>query len=754
LRWFFVYFNGVQIKRPKRAPLLLALAVLALVCGIRCWNPDYPDRLERMTYDLRLRAAQKYPIAAATNFAFVSMEESTIAAVKNGSFGYRFGLYWPRQVYGRVVEELSTQGAKAVVFDVLFGELRTDHPSVSLADGNQMESDDFFALQMRRAGNVLLAATPDVTPPALFTTNALSLGNISAERDSDGILRRVKAFYDVRRWHPQIAAFAADTNVCGDLDRAVFVPGKMLLPQNGSTNLIEIPLDAENNFSLADFLPDPLPPGTPPKAKVFTTERIWDMGIVLAAQQLGLDLAKTVVDLPQGKIFLRGTNGVERILPVDAAGFFWVNWGLHLWRLPLENVLAQDMLRLRGETNQLENYFAGKLVVVGSAVQANDLTDRGATPLENDTLLVSRHWNIANSIITGQFIRRTPLAGELMLIALLGVLTALVTWELRAFMASVFVFGLLAGYAVLAVVLFIRFRWWLPLVYPLGGAVLLQHFTLVLHRVVFEEKEKRRVKSVFSKLVSPHIVNELLAAEKLALGGTRREVTVLFADIRGFTAFTDQAQEQVAEFVRTHQLTGEAAEKYFAESARDTLEVVNLYLATVAEAVKKHDGTLDKYIGDCVMAFWNAPIASEQHALNCVRAAIAAQRAIRDLNDRRLAENPERAAENERRVAAGLPPKPLNVALKLGTGINTGPVTVGLMGSDEHGFNYTVFGREINLASRLEGVSGISRILVSEATLGHLQQHDPALAATCVELEPARMKGFQDMIRNFEVPWK
>jgi adenylate cyclase len=143
---------------------------------------------------------------------------------------------------------------------------------------------------------------------------------------------------------------------------------------------------------------------------------------------------------------------------------------------------------------------------------------------------------------------------------------------------------------------------------------------------------------------------------------------------------------------------------------------VNLYLATIAEVIKKNDGVLDKYIGDCVMAFWNAPMANEKHAVAAVRAAIDSQRAIYELNVRREAENPARQAENEKRIAAGLPSRPLHTSLQLGTGINSGLVTVGLMGSEEHGFNYTVFGREVNLASRLEGVSGSGRIIISDLT--------------------------------------
>ena len=343
---------------------------------------------------------------------------------------------------------------------------------------------------------------------------------------------------------------------------------------------------------------------------------------------------------------------------------------------------------------------------------------------------------------------------ELALIIFLGALTAFLTWQLRAFSATGGTLLLMLAYVVLAFFVFIQFRWWLPLVFPIAGAMLVEYILLVTYRVVFEEREQRRVKSIFSKIVSPDVMNELLQAKKLSLGGARREVTVFFADVRGFTTFTDETQERVSEFVFSHQLDLEAAEKCFDESARETLETVNLYLSTVADAVKNHGGTVDKYIGDCVMAFWNAPVTNEQHALVCVRAAIEAQRAIHELNQKRLAQNASREIENRARLSAGLPPKPLLTALQLGTGINTGLVTVGLMGSETHQSNYTVFGREVNLASRLEGVSGSGRIIISETTYNHLRRHAPETAATCRELPPEKVKGFRAAVRIFEVPWQ
>jgi class 3 adenylate cyclase/CHASE2 domain-containing sensor protein len=749
----------VKFKRLKLTPLVLALAVLALVGGVRALHLDFLERLERMTYDLRVRAARHFPAPVATNLAFVAIEESSIRAVQSGKLGYHFGLLWPRQVYGRLVEELSAQGAEAVGFDVLFGELRPDHPPVQMADGTFVESDDFFAGQLRHAGNVILAMTPELIPPPLFATNALALGDISTERDSDGTLRRVKAFRDLRHWHPLFQKIADDPALAVNLTNAIFAPGEIILPQTGLTNSIKIPVDAENNFALADFLGDPLPPGLPAKAKAFTTDRVWHMGILLAAQELKLDLAKSTVDLPGGKIILRGANGIQRVIPVDADGYFLVDWRLtpndtNLLRQPIENLLWQDHQRLLGKTNGLRDDFRGRLVVVGSAVQGNNLTDRGATPLEHDTLLVSKHWNIASSVITGQFIHRPNSAEAAAIIILLGLFTALLTWQLRAFTAAVAITLLVSAYTAFTFFAFIKFRLWLPLIYPALGAILAEHVSLVTYRVVFEEREKRHVKSIFSKIVSPDVVNELLGAEKLSLGGARREVTVLFADVRGFTTFTDQLQEDVAEYVRTHNVDLETAEKFYEESARETLEIVNLYLAAVADAVKNRNGTLDKYIGDCVMAFWNAPTPNPRHALAAVEAAIEAQRAIHELNQKRLAENPARKEENRVRTAAGQPPKPLHVALQLGTGINTGPATVGLMGSNQHILNYTVFGREVNLASRLEGVSGSGRIIISDTTYNHLLRHAPALAATCSELFPVQVKGIKNTVRIYEAAWK
>jgi adenylate cyclase len=522
---------------------------------------------------------------------------------------------------------------------------------------------------------------------------------------------------------------------------------------------IRVPLDAEGCFDLADFAGDKLPPGVARRAKPFTEERIWHMGIVLAAVELGLDLAGAEVRLDQGRITLQGAHGVRRDIPVDADGYFYINWALppnhpQLAQESIQALLQQDGLRLQQRTNELHNHWRGKLVVVGSSATGNDLTDRGATPLKADTLLASQHWNVANSLLTGRFVRRAPLGVEWALVALLAVVAAVVTWKMRVLVASALLVLLGAAYVGLGFVLYARTCYWLPLVLPVAGSLLLTHLGLVTWRVVFEQAERRRVRSIFARIVSPKIVNELLAAESFSLGGVRREITVFFADVRGFTELTDSSQERVAALVRRHGLTGQAAEDCFDEQARETLSTINLYLGLVADTVIRHDGTLDKFIGDCVMAFWGAPTPNPRHALACVRAAIEMQRAVEQLNQQRAAENARRERENVERASAGLAEKPRLPRLLLGTGINTGMATVGLMGSAAELQNYTVFGREVNLASRLENASGQGRIFIGQCTYEHLRRDDPALAATCTELPPQDLKGFRSPVKVYEVPWR
>ena len=701
-------------KPIKKLPVLITLVVITGCCFLQVLVPLlFPSftafqRLEWMTYDWRVKESFKYNHAIAPNLAAVFIDDTDLGMVNEDETLGKFSWPWPREVYGKIVRELNAEHVRGIGFDILFKEL--DNSSGTNFSGPA--SDQFFAQQLRSASNVVLAAMGETTndisvvipPNPFFRTNAFAMGHIISNPDPDGYLRRA-------------VAFTTDPNM----------------------------------------------------------GRVWHMGIILAAQALGVDLSKDAVIEP-GRIVLHCANGTQRVIPVDRNNFFQINWTIpwndvRLTQIPAALLLYLDSARQTGDSNAVaevikafhdggktniidDHPFRSKLVVIGSIGQGNNITDRGPTSLGENTFLVSKHWNVANSILTGEFITPSSTLVNVSLIVLLSCLAAFVAWELRMAAATFWVLVLTVSYTLVALILFIRFRYWIPLVMPAGGSLIMTHICLVSYRVVFEQREKSRVKSVFSKIVSPNVVNELLSSETLSLGGARKRITVYFADVRGFTEMTDVTQAKGEEYIRDHNLTGAAAEAYANKVAAETLETVNTYLATIADKVKLHLGTLDKYIGDCVMAFWGAPTPNEQHALFAVRSAIDAQRAMHELNQRRSVENARRAEENKTLAAANQELLPVLPLLALGTGINTGVAIVGLMGSDAHILNYTVFGREVNLASRLEGVSGRGRIIIGEATFLDLQRDDPVLAATCIELDPVKVKGIHNAVKNYEVPWR
>jgi class 3 adenylate cyclase/CHASE2 domain-containing sensor protein len=752
----------VRLNFLKSPICLIAALVVFGVCLLEITGVPALKRLEWMTYDWRVRLAHNHASHSsndATNLGMVAISDNTIAQINSGHLGYKYGLYWPREVYARCLEELSRQGAKAVAFDVLFAERRTDQPQVQLPDRSTIPSDEYFARQLTDSGNAILAADKGLLPAPLFKTNAWRIGNISADKDLDNVVRRSQAFAEYKDWHWIINQVAGAYSL--NLPKTREEPGKITFYRMDTTEKpIVFTTDSQGMIDTTEVV-NPVPPEIPKRFLPYKMVRVWSMGIVMAAYQLKLDLDHPEIDLPHHRIVLHGEHGLTRVIPVDDHGYFYIDWSMglndpRLKQAPFEDLLAEQVEREAG--HPATNQWQDKLVVVGSTATGNDLADVGATALESPTFLVSKHWNVANSVISGRFITPTRLPLNLMLIILIGALSAWITWApTRPVTGSILMAVAAIVYLAVAVALFIHWRIWLPIVLPLVCAGIMTHLSALTYRVTVEQSEKKRIRSLFSRLVSPEVVNKVLGAKAISLdslAGERRQITVSFADIRGFTELTDAAQAEGTEFVRRNDLSPELAEDYFDEQARAVMQTVSLYLGTIADCVKKHNGTLDKYIGDCVMAFWGAPLANPRHALAAVRCAMEAQQALFALNLRREEENKRRERENFERLAAGQPLLSRLPVLSMGTGINTGTALAGFMGSDAHIVNYTVFGREVNLASRLEGISGHSRIVIGEGTYFALQRDDPDLAKTCVELPRKPVKGFRELVRMFEVPWK
>lgn len=738
------------------------------------------EQIEGLTYDARARLGASWndPATVSHQLATLVLDNeafrqlnagqlnATFASVEDAQGRKQFRAIWPwsRFIYGQMVREIAAEGATAIGFDILFAE--NDNTDILARDGtNVVPSDEFFALQLARAGNVYVGMD-EVIPTPLVLTN--SRGMASIERQ-DGVMRWVKPFKELRQWHPLLRTL--EKPLALEFSQASFsTKGKLVIPVGKtSADLQPQPFTAylNPNGSLKltragdlDLDDDPNDNGSESEMP-FQTVRVWNLGLAVAAHALKLDLENPVFS--PGKIVLRSPNGDRREIPTDGHGNIGIDWSLRfadlgrtnspIYRGLLPELLIHDAFRQQGDTN-VGNPYRNRIVLVGSVASGNNVSDLGMTPLGPQTPLVMAHLNLANSLLMSRFVQRTSFPLEAAVTIALGVLATLVSWRSRVPSAAVAVLGLSILYILLTFWLYLEHRVWLALVTPLVGGLLGPHAFVLGYRVIFEQQEKRRVRNIFSRIVAPEVVQELLGAEKLSLGGSRRKITVFFADVRGFTEFTDARQAAAEEHVRQTGLAGEAAERYYDNFAAETLQTVNLYLAAIADVIKQHHGTLDKYIGDCVMAFWGAPVPDARHATNCTRAAIAAQRAIYKLNQKRHAENEERKKENIRREAAGELPLPMLALLTLGSGINTGYAVVGLMGSEATIANYTVFGREVNLASRLEGVSGRGRVIISESTYQEIKRDDPELATRCTLLPPTLVKGFRQPVPILEVAWK
>ncbi len=759
-------------------PLLITLIVLALTWTLQWVGSEESFRrshfwtqLEWATYDARLNFARSYREKDFDDFGFVNVNDETITALSDGSYGYQFGLYWPRLVYGIALNELKSQEAEVVGFDIIFAENRPDH-DVYAVDG--MTSDEYFMEAIYNAENVVLAGARGVLPPMGFQLRAAGLGNVAIMRDPDGSLRRTRAFEDFIIWDPLFRNKARAHNWLVEFEESRVVYKD---PDTQQITLV-IPVNETGEYDARLLNSDPddtaaldALEGLEEAANnmevlgiAYEKKRVWDMGIAAAALKLGLDLDNA--EIKQGEsITLRSAEGVKRVIPIDYENSFMIPWQARIDernaeeqflvdQVPFEQLLLNDYIREYEPDMDVSNLFQDKIVFVGSTAVGGDLTDLGPTPIGKETYLVSKHFNVAKAILDDSFVYRTPKWVESLLILVMCALAAALTWKGKALRASLLVLVMTGVYAGVALWLFVDQQIWAPVTLPLGGAFLMNHVCIVSFRVIQEQKERQRVKSVFSKIVSPSVVNELLLAESLSLGGLRRRLTVFFADVRGFTEMTDKTQAQVEQQIEELGLQGAEADQMREIIAREVLSTVNLYLGIISDVIRKYDGTLDKYMGDCVMAFWNAPIPNEKHALVCVQAAVEAQLTIKKLNEKREQENVRRSIENEERMQRGEKPLFMLPVLTLGTGINTGDVTVGLMGSERNILNYTVFGREVNLASRLEGVSGRGRIVISESTYRDLVRDDPHLGARCKELEPVTVKGIADPVKIYEVPWR
>lgn len=759
---------------------VMVIIVLLEVLGQKGSSFRPLERLENFTYDWRTRLAAGSYSNVSTNLGLIFIDDKTAGKLDKGTleshraFGsYRYGLPFPRFIHGDFLDIISPHEPHKICYDIFFIETGLDtHPTFPVVvDGQQqlLHSDDIFANDIAKSGNVILAMNNEVLPEITFREQANGLGHIVAEPDFDGVLRRVDPYYDGKVWHEifeitigQASGFPLSSAIISD--ESIRWTGTD--PETGETiTTLEIKLNDNGEF---DVLDPSLSFGTATSDQIidyfggqryhkpFENKRFWHMGIMMVADMLGLQLEKAEVDSQSNTLKFPTQTGEIIELPLDEDGSFLIPWKFGINEANLKKESLSHFFELDSETADRENYlegWRGKSILIGSSASGNNLRDISATPLNVKDFAMMTHLNVANALMTQDYIRVVPISMRFGITLFAIILAAFLSLRLNAPQDSVAVIIIGVTYAAASIWIFTSMAISLPIAAPIIGGMGMTHVLTIANRALSEQKEKSRIKRVFGQTVSPNVVNVLLKEDSAEMKGTTENITTVFSDIRGFTDMTDSLESRAHEYAQSIGLKGDQIDQFHELQTRAMLQAVNENLSIQAESIKIYNGTLDKYIGDCVMAFWGAPSGDDQHALHCIQSSVASHKAMLELNVRREAENKGLIKENKSRIKNGLIPIPLKPLIDMGAGINSGKAIVGLVGSTRHISNYTVFGRAVNLAARLEGISGRGRIRIGKSTRNQLIEADSSFKNWIISHPPTRLKGFSKPLETYEIQW-
>ena len=647
----FLHLLGRLLASRRSAGLLL----LALLIAIRMSDPAPLEELRLRCFDLfqsiQPRSDGFRPVV------IVDIDEASLNT---------YGQWpWPRTLIGDLVTRLKELHVVAIAFDAVFSEPDRTSPSQSVKYLQDLDP----ALRDRL---LKLPSNDDVLANAIARVPVV-LG--------------------------QAGAPAIKTHPSGSLPET----GMAILGPDPSAHLVSFP-------GLLRNLPELERAAAGRGLFTIATERdgmIRRVPLIMRAQDkvvpaLAVDLLR--VALGGGAVLVRSDQaGVRNVaigkldLPTDENGRVWIHFGRHdMGRY----VSAKDVLERTASAETL----SGKLVLIGTS--AIGLLDVKTTPVHPAMPGVEVHAQLIEAALTNALLKApsSALVWELLACVLVGLLLVILAPIMSA--PILFVLAAVAASTVVAGswLLYSAQQMLLDPTFPVISIMMI-YGILALIGYFREQSDRRQIRVAFSQYLSPTLVEQLANSPKrLVLGGEIRNMTILFSDVRGFTALSEA----------------------FGEDPRGLTTLMNRLLTPLTNAIVAHNGTVDKYIGDAIMAFWNAPLENLSPEKDACHAALDMLRSVDALNR-------ERERESE---ISGIPFMPI----KVGIGINSGGCIVGNMGSDLR-FQYTAMGDAVNLASRLEGQTALYGVplLIGARTARALSDEFAVL-----EVDHIRVKGKQD----------
>ncbi|MCL2478313.1 MAG: adenylate/guanylate cyclase domain-containing protein [Treponema sp.] len=646
----------IPVTFKKTAAALIIVFVLSLGF-ILAYAGGLFDFLEYKLYDFRVKLFAPMSRPSDDIILILLDQDSIDWAQREKGWGWP----WPREAYAEITDYLSLGNAKSLAFDVIFSE-----PSIYNRDGSN--DDAILAASAQNFGRTIQIV--------VFSAQTGNTKSWPADLD--------KPLFELRNFDSVKSEFEK-------MNQNVEQTGQMLaqFPISELRNSAGI---IGNVTGWADS------DGVFRRNNLFM---IFDGKAVpgLSAASLIVSGEGTEINYNEKK---KQIEWGDRVIPVDKHGRSILHFRGQLDRyhpyMAWQILQSAEDYRSNREPLIYPEDFDGRYVFFGFYAQG--LFDVFSTPVNSVYAGVGMHITMLDNILQQDFIRESPqwlnillIVGTIILIVLLALINKKIILNVGG---TVAIFIVLLGSALASYQLF---NLWIPMAAPLFAAVI-SFLTTAVYNYATEGRNRRFIKSVFSQYLSPVVIDRIIAAnERPNLGGETREMTAVFTDIQKFSSISEILQKEYGE-----------------SGSRVLVNLLNLYLTEMSNIILENNGTIDKYEGDAIVAFFGAPSWSPDHAILACRSAILMKKREAEIYDQIM--DPE--GEFCRPLSILIENKVLRSERPLYTrlGINSGNMVVGNMGTPNK-MNYTIMGNTVNLAARLEGVNkqyNTGGILISEYT--------------------------------------